>query len=395
MERKLQVFISSTYSDLLEERQAAVEAILSSRHIPAGMELFTAGDESQLNVIKKWIDESDIYLLILGGRYGSIEPKSGKSYTQLEYEYAVKMKKPYFSIVIKESALDEKVKRFDKSVLELENPQKYNEFFKTVTSKMCSFYEDTKDIKLAIYNKMSEYNDRQDLSGWVSGKDIKSTEDYADEIVRLINENKQLKVKNEAFERRINELVTQSKLNTNRDKKNSKTLQDDDFERRVNRVLKLIGAEKQDVEFNGFISWVEGEKEFELKQLEEGFEYYYTYLTDRKKNKSEESESRNIDYLLIMSIDNHSSLNLEGVLADIRLMMEEQKKVGGTMSYKYVLASKQITEEMEKKYIEFFNMMLTKLKIRNKTHFDLVIWNEKNLSTKEEELGLRLGDMVS
>ncbi len=64
-DKKLQVFVSSTFTDLREERQAAVEAILSAGHIPAGMELFTAGDESQMAVIERWIDESDAYLLIL------------------------------------------------------------------------------------------------------------------------------------------------------------------------------------------------------------------------------------------------------------------------------------------------------------------------------------------
>lgn len=44
---------------------------------------------------KNWIEESDVYMLILGGRYGSIEPKSGKSYTQLEYEYALELGKPF------------------------------------------------------------------------------------------------------------------------------------------------------------------------------------------------------------------------------------------------------------------------------------------------------------
>src|SRR5262252_4497918 len=85
--KKLQVFVSSTYLDLREERQAAVEAILTAGHIPAGMELFTACDQGQMQVIKRWIDESDVYLLILGGRYGSIEPESQKSYIHLEYEY--------------------------------------------------------------------------------------------------------------------------------------------------------------------------------------------------------------------------------------------------------------------------------------------------------------------
>src|SRR3954449_11222354 len=98
--KKLQVFVSSTYADLRDERQAAVEAILTAGHIPAGMELFAAGDESQMNAIRRWIDESDVFLLILGGRYGSIDPSNGKSYIHLEYEYAVEQGKPFFAVVI-------------------------------------------------------------------------------------------------------------------------------------------------------------------------------------------------------------------------------------------------------------------------------------------------------
>src|SRR4030095_4041730 len=99
MKKKLQVFISSTYTDMLVERQAVVEAILQAGHIPAGMELFAAGDESQLETIRHWIDDSDVFMLILGGRYGSIEPKSGKSYVESEYDYAVANKKPLFAAV--------------------------------------------------------------------------------------------------------------------------------------------------------------------------------------------------------------------------------------------------------------------------------------------------------
>ena len=99
MSKKLQVFISSTYTDLIEERQKAVEAVLDAGHIPAGMELFKAG-KTQMETIKKWIDESDVYCLILGGRYGSVEEESQRSYTQLEYEYAAANHKPLFTIVL-------------------------------------------------------------------------------------------------------------------------------------------------------------------------------------------------------------------------------------------------------------------------------------------------------
>ena len=60
MKKKYQIFISSTFTDLQEERQAAVESILKAGHIPAWMELFSAGNETQLEIIKRWITESDI-----------------------------------------------------------------------------------------------------------------------------------------------------------------------------------------------------------------------------------------------------------------------------------------------------------------------------------------------
>ena len=108
--RRLQVFVSSTFKDLIPERQAAVEAILAAGHIPAGMELFTSGDESQMDVIRQWIDESDVYMLILGGRYGSVEKKSKKSYTQLEFEYAVGKGTPLFSCVVSPEAQEARIK---------------------------------------------------------------------------------------------------------------------------------------------------------------------------------------------------------------------------------------------------------------------------------------------
>ncbi|MEH6645095.1 DUF4062 domain-containing protein [Sulfitobacter sp.] len=109
---KLIVFVSSTFTDLISERQAAVSAILKSGHIPAGMELFTAGDQSQMDTIRRWIDQSDIYMLILGGRYGSLEPKTKLGYTELEYDYAIEAGKPVFAVVINHDALEVKVREF-------------------------------------------------------------------------------------------------------------------------------------------------------------------------------------------------------------------------------------------------------------------------------------------
>jgi len=47
MDKRYQVFVSSTYDDLQEERKQVVQVLLEMGHIPAGMELFPAADEDQ------------------------------------------------------------------------------------------------------------------------------------------------------------------------------------------------------------------------------------------------------------------------------------------------------------------------------------------------------------
>ena len=170
MNKKLQIFVSSTYTDLIEERQAAVEAILDAGHIPAGMELFKAGNESQLETIYKWIDESDVYMLILGGRYGSIESKSGKSYTQLEYEYAISKNVPVFAVVLSESFLTDKIKSLGLiNTIEQNTFDKYQNFKSIVMSKIIKKVNNCNDIKLAIHSTLNNSIDKNKLTGWVRG----------------------------------------------------------------------------------------------------------------------------------------------------------------------------------------------------------------------------------
>lgn len=195
MDSKLQVFISSTYTDLISERQAAVESILKSGHIPAGMELFTAGDRSQWEVIQRWITDADIYMLILGGRYGSIEPDSGISYTELEYDFAVSSGKPHFAVVITDNALETKVISSGSSVLEKEHPDKLKAFRAKVLSKMSSFFEDSKDVKLAVLETVPQLAAEYELKGWVRAIEIPDTKALADELSRLHAENRILNEK--------------------------------------------------------------------------------------------------------------------------------------------------------------------------------------------------------
>lgn len=195
MNRKLQVFVSSTYQDLIEERQAAVSAILKAGHIPAGMELFTAGSISQMKTIENWINESDIYMLILGGRYGSIEPTTGLSYTELEYDYAVSTGKPLFAVVINEDALEEKIKRLGTSYTEKENPKELAAFRKKALQNISSFFSDHKDVRLCVFESLPDLASNADLKGWVSGKEIEDAKQLYDRINVLNEENTILKEK--------------------------------------------------------------------------------------------------------------------------------------------------------------------------------------------------------
>jgi hypothetical protein len=88
MDKRYQVFISSTFADLTEERGRVQQAVLALNCIPAGMELYPAIAEDQFEFTKKIIDDCDYYLLIIGGRYGS-RSNQGISYTEMEYNYAV------------------------------------------------------------------------------------------------------------------------------------------------------------------------------------------------------------------------------------------------------------------------------------------------------------------
>jgi hypothetical protein len=193
VKKKLQVFVSSTFTDMRDERQATVEAILRAGHIPAGMELFAAGDESQLETIRRWIDDSDVFMLILGGRYGSIEPKSGKSYIRLEYEYATKNKKPLFAAVIDEVFLDAKVQQAGKDVLEKLHGQKLEEFRQTVLSKTSRFFKDVNELKVIVFESLGQFEQNEDLVGWVRGSDVVNPKAILEEMERLQAENAELR----------------------------------------------------------------------------------------------------------------------------------------------------------------------------------------------------------
>jgi hypothetical protein len=178
-----------------------MEAVLASGHIPAAMEQFSPGDETAWEKIQRWIDESDAFILILGGRYGSLEPRSGKSYVHLEYEYALNKRKPFLSLVLRDKYLEERIKERGLSVDERKNPEKYKHFKELITQSHCGFWNDEKDIRAAIFQKVPEWAQREDLTGWIHAEDAVSTESV-NELASLSMENRELRERLKTFENR-------------------------------------------------------------------------------------------------------------------------------------------------------------------------------------------------
>lgn len=101
MDRRYQVFVSSTYEDLHEERREVMQALLALDCIPTGMELFPAADDDSWTHIQRFIAGCDYYIVIVGGRYGSTGP-TGRSYTEMEYDYAVEVGLPALAFLHKD-----------------------------------------------------------------------------------------------------------------------------------------------------------------------------------------------------------------------------------------------------------------------------------------------------
>ncbi|WP_121525153.1 hypothetical protein [Gibbsiella quercinecans] len=128
---------------------------------------------------------------------------SGLSYTELEYNYALESNKPLFSIVIDDHALESKVKALGQGVMELDNRTLYSEFKKKVTSNMVCFFEDTKDIKLAVMESLPKLASEKVLTGWISGADAPDTTHLTTEITKLNEENRKLRKEKDALEAKL------------------------------------------------------------------------------------------------------------------------------------------------------------------------------------------------
>lgn len=76
-----------------------ISTLLESDAFPAGMELFPATDHDSWTLIQQVIDDSDYYVLVVGGKYGSLDEVEDVSFTEKEYDYALAAGKPVLAFL--------------------------------------------------------------------------------------------------------------------------------------------------------------------------------------------------------------------------------------------------------------------------------------------------------
>lgn len=239
MNKKYQIFVSSTYDDLKQERDLVIKAILEMGHFPVGMEMFSAGDEQQWDLIKKQIDDCDYYVVISAFRYGSLD--GDISYTEKEYDYAKAIGVPTLGFVINEG-VDWPASKIDKDAYKVE---KLNLFKEKIKTKLISYWNDKNDLygKVSIA-LMKQFNTNPRI-GWVKSKDY-NTPEVLNEVSRLSKENAELR-----------EII--KKFNISEKK---------EIESHINSTLNILKKNMKSISFyykNG-VSW-EDTLEFELYKI--------------------------------------------------------------------------------------------------------------------------------
>ncbi len=178
MYKRYQIFISSTFNDLKEERKVITQDILRKGYYPAGMEWFPGIDEEQFEYIKQVIDDSDYYVLILGGLYGSIA-SDGKSYTEKEYDYAIEKGKKVILMVQENPAFKEE---------DDERKIKFTQFHKKIIdTRLASFWKDQTELSSKFATNLELTIKKFPVQGW-----IRCNSDSCEERLEFIDINSKI-----------------------------------------------------------------------------------------------------------------------------------------------------------------------------------------------------------
>jgi hypothetical protein len=162
------------------------------------MELLPAADDDSPTLIKSVIDDCDYYLVILAGRYGSIEQGAGKSYTHLEHEYAASNGKPAIAIVHADPASlpANKVEGTD------DGKKKFEQFRCELRKKNCKIWSSASELTSAVFTGIQYLKRTRPSHGWVRATGI-ADEQLKDELFRVRREVEILNTELDQSRRRI------------------------------------------------------------------------------------------------------------------------------------------------------------------------------------------------
>jgi len=155
-----------------------MQALLELDCIPSGMELFPAANEDQWTLIRGVIDDCDYYVVVIGGRYGSVG-RTGISYTQMEYEYAVSQNKPIIAFYTKTWSVA--ANKCEKSQ---EGREKLERFRAMAQEKMCRFWTSPADLGSVVSRSLVKLIKTHPAVGWVRA-DLLPDQSAAEEMLRL------------------------------------------------------------------------------------------------------------------------------------------------------------------------------------------------------------------
>lgn len=170
-ETRYQIFVSSTFLDLQEPRAAVVSALLNLDAFPAGMEMFPAADDDAWTLIEDVIRDSDYYLLIIGGKYGSIDPDLEMSFTEREFDTAVKLGKPVMAFLHGEPG--KLLAEQSESVPS--RRKKLTAFRKKVEStKHVKYWTSAEDLAGKVALSWNSFRRRYPATGWIRANQLAS-----------------------------------------------------------------------------------------------------------------------------------------------------------------------------------------------------------------------------
>jgi len=164
--KRYQVFVSSTFTDLQAERLEVTGALLKTlRCLPTGMELFPSSSRPPWDVIRPLLDVTDYMVLLLAGRYGSVD-EQGISFTEHEYDYAFGTGIPVVAFERRNVAsLPAAAQESDPAMLE-----RLQRFLEKVRSRhTVQKWDDPTRLALDVVTSLYQEIDVSPRPGWVRG----------------------------------------------------------------------------------------------------------------------------------------------------------------------------------------------------------------------------------